>query len=265
VRAQQDRIRAETAAIKAKARLDLEAFASAFAGGIAADIDKATADDVRRYLEDYVKDTFKAWAEAEGDALAALLEALAEEIIQVTNENIHAVMETLGAQLGAATRVDIDVDLFKYDLATLALGAFGTTIFLFVNTLVGGLLTLAAPVLAIVLKERAQSEVKAQAALQAPQVIRAAAAALAPRFEEAIDGFGDRLSDFVVQAGETLERGVSEILEEALRERKATAEDRATREREIDAQAERLAAITADLEAVRQEVWQEPPAGTPSP
>jgi small GTP-binding protein len=257
LRAQQDRIRAETAAIKAKARLDLDAFVARFAGGIADQIEKATAEDVRRYLEDYIKDRFKEWAEEEGDALAALLEALAEEIIQVTNENVHGVMETLGAQLGAATKVAIDVDLFKYDLATLALGAFGTTIFLFVNTLVGGLLTLAAPVIAIVLKERAAGQMKSQARLQAPQVITAAGAALAPRFDDAIDGFGDRLQDFVVQAGETLERGISEILDQALRERKASAEDRTMREAEIDALAGRLAEAQRDLEDTRAALWEE--------
>jgi small GTP-binding protein len=257
VRAQQERIRAESAAIKAKARLDLEAFVQGFADGIGGQIDKATGDDVRRYLEDYIKDKFKEWAEAEGDEIAALLEALAEEIIQVTNENVRGVMETLGTQLGAATKVAIDVDLFKYDLATLALGAFGTTIFLFVNTLVGGLLTFAAPVLAIVLKERAAGEMKAQAKLQAPQVIRAAGNALGPRFDAAIDGFADRLADFVVQAGETLERGISEILDQALRERKASAEDRTVREREIDAQAARLAEVQRALEATRQALWEE--------
>ncbi|HEY3354714.1 MAG TPA: dynamin family protein [Polyangia bacterium] len=265
VRAQQERIRAETAAIKAKARLDLDAFLTAFADGIAAQIEKATGDDVRRYLEDYIKDKFKEWAEAEGDEIAVLLEALAEEIIQITNENVRGVMETLGAQLGAATKVAIDVDLFKYDLATLALGAFGTTIFLFVNALVGGLLTLAAPVLAIVLKERAAAEMKAQAKLQAPQVIRAAGAALGPKFDASIDGFGDRLADFVAQAGETLERGISEILDQALKERKASAEDRAAREQEIDAHEARLAEVQRDLEAVRAAIWSGEPEGEDAP
>ena len=50
-----------------------------------------------------------------------------------------------------------------------ALGALGTGIFLFVNTLVGGLLTLAAPILAVVLKERVAGEIKAQAKKNAPR------------------------------------------------------------------------------------------------
>ena len=52
------------------------------------------------------------------------------------------------------TKVEIKVDTLKYDASVFALGALGTTVFLFVNTLVGGVLALAAPVLAMVLRGR---------------------------------------------------------------------------------------------------------------
>jgi small GTP-binding protein len=256
VRAQQERIRAETQAIKARSRLDLEAFVAAFATSLPPQIEKATADEVQRYLEDYIRDTFKAWAEAQGEQIAALLETLAEEIIQVTNENIGELMETLATQLGERRpSVPIDVDLFKYDVATVALGAFGTTIFLFVNMVVGGILTVAAPLLAVLLRERALGKIKEQAKTEAPQVVRAAAQALGPRFEEAIDGFGERLTDFVTQAGEALERGISEILDQALKERRQSAEDRAARERDIDTQETELGQVEQVLETVRADLW----------
>jgi small GTP-binding protein len=256
VRSQQERIRAETQAIKAKARLDLEAFVEAFAASLPPQIEKASADEVQRYLEDYIKDTFKAWAEEEGEHIAGLLETLAEEIIQITNENVGELMETLAAQLGQQkASIPIDVDLFKYDLATVALGAFGTTIFLFVNMVVGGILTVAAPLLAVLMRERALGKIKEQAKVQAPQVIRAGGQALGPRFEEAIDGFGERLTDFVTQAGETLERGISEILDQALQERRQSAEDRAARERDLDTHEAQLTAVERELEVVRAELW----------
>ena len=256
VRSQQERIRAEAQAIKAKARLDLEAFVQAFAESLPPQIEKASADDVQRFLEDYIKDTFKTWAEEEGEHVAALLETLAEEIIQITNENVGELMETLAAQLGEqGARIPIDVDLFKYDLATVALGAFGTTIFLFVNMVVGGILTVAAPLLAVLLRERALGKIKDQAKVQAPQVIKAAGQALAPRFDEAIDGFGERLTDFVTQAGEALERGISEILDQALKERRSSAADREARERDLAAQEAQLVTVERELEAVRAELW----------
>ena len=81
-------------------------------------------------------------------------------------------MATLSRELGPAdTKIDLEVDTLKYDVGVFALGALGTGIFLFVNTLVGGLLTLAAPILAVVLKERVAGEIKAQAKKNAPEVI----------------------------------------------------------------------------------------------
>jgi phage shock protein A len=104
-------------------------------------------------------------------------------------------------------------------------------------------------------RERALGKIKDQAKVQAPQVIKAAGQALGPRFDEAIDGFGERLTDFVTQAGEALERGISEILDQALKERRASAEDRQAREREIDGQQAQLATVERELEAVRTELW----------
>ena len=86
-------------------------------------------------------------------------------------------------------------------------------------------------------------------------MIKAAGQALAPRFDEAIDGFGERLTDFVTQAGEALERGISEILDYALKERRASAEDRAAREHDLDAQEALLGNVERELEAVRAELW----------
>ena len=78
----------------------------------------------------------------------------------------------MSRELGPAdTQIDLEVDTLKYDVGVFALGALGTGIFLFVNTLVGGLLTLAAPILAVVLKERVAGEIKAQAKKSAPEVI----------------------------------------------------------------------------------------------
>src|SRR5207247_2232657 len=81
-------------------RLDLEEFTQAFIAAVGGEIDRAAADDVRRFLQLFLQDKWKEWAEREGEKVSALLERLAEEIIQVTNENLSDAMATLARELG---------------------------------------------------------------------------------------------------------------------------------------------------------------------
>ena len=84
------------------------------------------ATDIRRYLSFFVQDTWKAWTEAEGELIAAELERLAEKIIQVANENIRDVARAVTGELGPSeTKVEIKVDTLKYDASVFALGALG--------------------------------------------------------------------------------------------------------------------------------------------
>ena len=256
LRAMHEKIRAESAAIAATVRLDVDDFARTFAEALPAEIDRADAADVKKHLPGFLQDTWKSFAEAEGDKIAELLEKLAEEIISVTNENVQAAMQTLAEQLGPAeTRVELDVDTLKYDVGVFALGALGTGIFLFVNSLVGGLLTLAAPILAVVFAERHASEVKSQAKARAVEAVEKARAAVQARFGEIVEDFAGRLADFVNTAGETLHRGISEVLDRALADRRAQGEDVASAEQVIAAQVARLSGIERRLEALRERLW----------
>jgi small GTP-binding protein len=191
-------VRAETAALKARVRQDLADFTAELRGALAADLETVEAADIRRYLSFFVQDTWKAWTESEGERIAAELERLAEQVIQVANENIREVAGGVSKDLGPSeTKVEIKVDTLKYDASVFALGALGTTVFLFVNTLVGGVLALAAPVLAMVLRGRVATEVKAEAKEQGPVAIDRVAALIGPKLDEIIDGFGARLLEFV--------------------------------------------------------------------
>src|SRR5262249_26015279 len=217
-----DKIRSEGDAIKARVRLDVEQFAERFQRAIIGEIDKADAHDVKRYLPLYIQDKFKEWAELEGEACAELLERLAEEAITVTNENARAATAAVAERLGPTdARFQVDVDTFRYAVSVYAVGALGTTVFLFVNTLVGGVLTLAAPILAIVLHSRAAAEIKDQAMEKAPEAIRQAAALMRPHFERLVNEFVTRLGDFVTAAGDKLYRGITEVLDQAIAERRA--------------------------------------------
>jgi hypothetical protein len=266
LRAHHAKIRAEAEAIKAGMRLDLEAFIKEFLERLPEEVDRVDAEDVKRYLQPFIQDTWKAWAEAEGEKIAGQLERLAEEIIQITNENVSEAMALLARELGPAeARIDLEVDTLKYDVGVFALGALGTGIFLFVNTLVGGLLTLAAPIIAVVLKERVAGEIKAQAKRNAPEVIEKAAAAVRPRFEQIIEEFQARLADFVTAAGDALHRGISEVLDRALAERRAQGVDADVRAREISEQLERLRTIELELSLLRDKLWASSTDSTGSP
>jgi hypothetical protein len=215
------RIDADGESIKNQIGLDLEQFAKAFVQALPAQIDAVDANDVKQYLPSFIEDKFKEWAELEGAKLAAMLEHLAEEVIQITNENVAAAAATLAERLGPEdTKVDITVDSFKYDVGIYAVGALGTTVMLFVNALAGGLLTLAAPILAIVLKSKIAGDIRAQAKDKVAAAVLNAAEAMKPHFDKCIDDFGKRLSEFVSNAGSTLYRGISEILDRTMAERR---------------------------------------------
>jgi small GTP-binding protein len=251
-------VRAETAALKARVRQDLADFTAEFRSLLPGEIEAADATDVRRYLTFFVQDTWKAWVEAEGERIAAELEALAEKVIQVANENVREVAQTVGAELGPAdAKVEIAVDTLKYDASVFALGALGSTIFLFVNSLVGGILTLSAPVLAFVLRGRVAAATKAEAAKHAPVAVDRVAGIVGPKLDELVDGFGARLLEFVAQAGDTLARGISEVLDRALAERRAqsAAADAHPDAAAIDAALGTLRAIDERIADVRQRVW----------
>ena len=124
----------------------------------------------------------------------------------------RAAAALLADRLGPGdTAVEISVDSFKYDVGIYAVGALGTTVMLFVNALAGGLLTLAAPILAIVLKSKIAGDIRVQAKEKVPAAILNAAEAMGPHFDRCIDDFGKRLSEFVANAGNTLYKGISEI------------------------------------------------------
>ncbi|HEY4395769.1 MAG TPA: dynamin family protein [Polyangia bacterium] len=252
-------IRAETAALKARVRQDLAAFTAEFRERLSADLETIDGHDIRRYLSFFIQDTWKAWMEGEGEMIAAELERLAEKILEVASENVRDVTDAVSAELGPTeTKIDLAIDTLKYDASVFALGALGTTVFLFVNSLVGGVLALAAPVLAVVLRGKIGREIKAEAKGRAPEAVDRVAAFLGPKLDEAIDTFGARLSEFVAQAGAALARGIAEVLDRALAEKRAhtDATGVTTEATAIDAAVRELKAIDEQLADVRQTVWE---------
>jgi ribosome biogenesis GTPase A len=252
-------IRAETAALKARVRQDLAAFTEAFAAALPKQIEAVPAPDVQRYLGGFIEDTWKRWVEAEAEMLARELEALAERVIQVASENAAEVTRQVATELGAdSQRLEITVDTFKYDASVFAIGALGTTIFLFVNGLAGGLLALATPIVAMLVKGRVAQEIKGEGKRRAPEAVRKIAATLGPKLDELVDGFASRLKEFIADAGAALARGIAEVLAGALAERKSreAASTSLPEGQAIDELLQRLKGIDEEIVEIRQRVWQ---------
>lgn len=250
------RIKADTEAIKSQVRMALTEFTQRFAKTIPHEIDRVDADDLKRYLGPFVQDKFKEWSEFEGMRVSSFLEKMAEEVIAVTNENVAAAFQSLSSRLGPAeTQVQIDTDSFKYDLGIYAVGALGTTVFLFVNSLAGGLLTLAAPVLAIIVKSKVSGDIKEQAKERAPGVIIKAGDAMGPYFDECIDDFSKRLRDFVTGAGVNLYRGITEVLDKTIEERHQGHDSIAPLVKQVQEQSLDVVQIREALTRVRQTIW----------
>jgi GTP-binding protein EngB required for normal cell division len=250
------RIDADAESIKNQIGLDLEQFAKTFVQHLPAQIDAVDANDVKAYLPAFIEDKFKEWAEVEGAKLAAMLEHLAEEVIQITNENVAAAAATLAERLGPEdTKVDITVDSFKYDVGIYAVGALGTTVMLFVNALAGGLLTLAAPILAIVLKSKIAGDIRVQAKEKVPAAVLNAAEAMKPHFDRCIDDFAKRLSEFVSNAGNTLYKGISEILDRTMLDRREAGSQVEAMKTSTTTQIQQVVAARRALGKLRETLW----------
>ncbi len=255
-----DTITAEAAGLRARVRQDLAAFTEELCRSLPAEIDAVAAPDVKLYLGPFLQDTWKTWLEAEGEMMAGQLELLAEKAIEVANERAQGLTRHVAQDLGAAeTRLDLKVDTFKYDASVFALGALGTTVFLFVNTLAGGLLTLAVPIVAVLLKGRVAQEIKAEARLRAPEVARKVAAVVAPKLDEIVDAFCSRLKEFVAEAGAALARGIAEVLDRSLAERRQIRDAAAAslEGQAIDRALGTLKTIDERIADIRQAVWEE--------
>ncbi len=252
----QQTIDAEASAIKAKLTLDLEQFTKAFCEEVPRQIDKASAKDIELYLKGYLQDIMKSFTEEEGEEVASLLDRLIEQVIQVTNENLKETLLVVSAEMGVPSeQLLLNLDAIKYDVGLFALGALGTGIYIFVNTFVGGLLTLAAPLLGVLVKTWLSSRVKQQAKEQTPKLIEETMAALRPKFLSLVDEVANRLSDFVQAAGKSLYQGISEVLDQVLAERRTHGEEIKVRSSELDRQLEVLHEIELRLTEVQKKLW----------
>jgi small GTP-binding protein len=249
------KIKEEIAGIKVGARRDLDRFVDDVTRQLPNVIDSAKSEDLRQYLPAFLEDAFREWAEKETKEIAAQLEELAEKTIALVREDAHDSSKRVAAVLGTENRrLDVQIDTFAYDVGVVALLVGGLGI-MFVNVMLGGLLALAGPILALVLKGRVEGEFKKRAKELAPEVLKQAAAKVAPKLDEMVDDFGSKLDAWVVSAGEELHREVLEVLRSTKEAREGGAHDEAKQKADVEAQAARLTASTTRLEQLRGALW----------
>jgi len=159
-------------------------------------------------------------------------------------EEAHARAERFRGSMGDdAPALDLDVDTLAYDVGVFAVGAVGVTLMVLSNVLLGGAMTLAAPVLAYVLRGKKDERVKERAKEEAPALVHEATQKVVEAFEARIDDFGQRLRAFLTQADDETRRSILELVEDAKTAQEAGAEGRMDLGARIDASLARVAEI----------------------
>jgi hypothetical protein len=120
---------------------------------------------------------------------------------------------------------------------------------------VGVLLIAAAPVLAMVFKDKVGAEYKKRALELSPAVVRQAAEKVGPKLDEIIEDFATKLDAWVRGAGEDLHRELLEVLGSARDARDKGQGDVQSALAEVASQQSRLDAETQALEALRASLW----------
>jgi len=248
-------IREEVSAIKAWVRRDLDRFCDDVVRQLPAMIDAASTEEIKVHLGPFLEKTFTEWAQTETREIAGALETLTEKTIALVREDAHDQAKRVGEALGGDVKTpNVEVDTFGYDVGVFALFTIGLGV-MFTNALLGGLLALAAPVLAVYVKDKVEVETRKKAKELAPAALREAAAKVGPKLDEMIDDFAKRLDAWVVTAGEELHREVIEVLMAARTDRKDTQPASEQALKACEAQGEELGKVVQRLEGLRSSLW----------
>ena len=241
-----------TKGLKATARHNIREFTERFNEALPREIERSTTEDIKKYLPDWIRDTYKEWLEQEGNAIARELERLAEEVIETTNRNLGEAVDAVQDELGLRPQsVDLEIDTMPYDVGVIAVGALGVSVAVFGSILAGGLLLIAAPVMAFMFKDRVEEQLREKALESGRRAIIESGERVEAEMVKVIDEHGEQLKTFVESAGDRLYKQVNEALEQVVRD---TADKDADR-KELDEHARRaegeVKRIVSDLRTLR--------------
>jgi predicted GTPase len=251
-------VREEVSAIRAWVRRDLEHFVEDVVRQLPDLVDSAPAEDLKSHLGAFLERTLADWAQAETKEIAGALEAMAEKTVALVREDANDVAARVGNALGTDVKApDVAVDTFSYDVGVVALATIGLSV-MFTNVFLGGLMALAAPVLAVYVRNMVETETRKRAKALAPVALREATARMAPKLDDMIQGFAQRLDAWVVTAGEELHREVIEVLSATREERARTGPATELATKACEAQGDALAEIRGRLTGLRAALWSSP-------
>jgi len=148
---QELRRRLQAAARRERERLDdgLERLRERLGDALPEQLARASPRDLQRYLADFLRDTFAAWAERHASGVADRLQQLSEELTALQGEWLRQVTLSALEPVGLsrpATPWEVHTPLG--DGGVVALGAAGTALAVLSGLGVGALVALAAPALA---------------------------------------------------------------------------------------------------------------------
>jgi predicted GTPase len=248
-------IREEVSAIRAWLRRDLDRFCDDVIRQLPELVERASIDELKLHLAGFLEATFVRWAENEADEVARALETLAEKTVALMRDDAHDSAKRLSEQLGADVRSpDVQVDTFGYDVGVAALFSVGLGV-VFTNAMLGALMAGAAPVLAYYLKGKVESETRAKALEQASLALREAATKIAPKLDEMVDDFAERLDGWVAQAGQEVHHELLDVLRAARRDRADVEPDLQQAEAACDELATELGALNGRFAELRATLW----------
>lgn len=208
-------IREHVAAIKAWVRRDIDGFVSDISEQIPAMVDDASVEDLKSHLGVFLEKTFAQWAEKEAQEVGEELEKLSEKLIVLASEDAREAGRRLSEMLGKEFEpVRIDVDTFGYGVGVVALLGMGLR-FVFSNMMLGSVMLLAAPLLAIYARGKAEAQAREKAKQMVPEAVRKAAETAAVKFEQLIDDYAKALDEWVQTSGKQAYQQVLEMIERA--------------------------------------------------
>jgi small GTP-binding protein len=242
--------------LRDQAQQHLNDFRDAFLASLPREVEKASAEDVQRYLPGFIEDCFRRFLDAEGRSTARALETLAEEIIAVTSENLKETLGALQRELGIdPSALTVNIDSTAYDVSVFAMGAFGVSVLIF-NMLLGSLIALATPVVALVLKDKLEARIKQKATETGLDAVRAASDRVRVELVRVIDDFANRLRQFIEDAGDRLYRQIDEALRAVASERDGLNPDTPALEARATAIEAEARALVSLMQTRRQSLWQ---------
>jgi hypothetical protein len=248
-------IREEVAAIKAWVRRDLDRLVEDMCNQIPAVVDEATVGDLKANLGPFLEKTFRDWAHAETREIGEALEALADKTVALIRDDAKEAGKKLAKVMGTDLQAPvIEVDTFAYDVGVAALATVGLGVF-FANWMLGGVLMLAAPILALYMRDRVEEETRRRAKELAPEAIREAAAKVGPKMDEMIDSFASSLDTWVVSASTEVYREVIEVLKAARNERDRGEAARALASSSCQKHEQMLEELRQRMETHRSSIW----------